>query len=64
MGYDAFQNVPINLEDIEEEEVVEVKRSKKNYAECWQHMIRKKVGVENEVDIWKACCNYCGKKLS
>lgn len=64
LGYDAFQNVPINLKDIEEEEVVEVKRSKKDSAECWQHMTRKKVGVENGVDIWKVCCNYCGKELS
>lgn len=63
-GNDASQNIPINLEDIEEEEVVEVKRLKKESADCWQHMTRKKVGVQNGVDIWKACCNYCGKELS
>lgn len=64
LGYDISQNVLIDLEDIEEEEVVEVKRSKKESADCWQHMTRKKVGVQNGIDIWKACCNYCSKELS
>ncbi|XP_022850804.1 uncharacterized protein LOC111372653 isoform X2 [Olea europaea var. sylvestris] len=65
-NYDACENVPINLEDIEEEEVqvLETKRSKKESSDCWQHMTRKKIGVQNGVDIWKACCNYCGKELS
>ncbi|CAA3019863.1 zinc finger BED domain-containing RICESLEEPER 2-like [Olea europaea subsp. europaea] len=65
-NYDACQNVLINLEDIEEEEiqVLETKMSKKESSDCWQHMTRKKIGVQNEVDIWKACCNYCGKELS
>lgn len=61
---DAPENAPIDLDDIQEEEVVEIKRVKKESSDCWQHMTRKKIGVENGVDIWKACCNYCGKEMS
>lgn len=60
----ASRNIPIDLENIDEEEVLEIKRSKKESSDCWQHMTIKKVGVQNGVDICKACCNYCGKELN
>lgn len=64
-GYnDASQNVSIDLENIKEEEVLEVKRSKKESLDYWQHMTHKKISIQNGVDIWKACCDYCDKELS
>lgn len=64
IGYGVSQNVPINLKDIKEEEMLETtKRSKKESSYCCQHITHKNIGVENEIDIWKHVLIIVAKNL-